>query len=99
MAKKETASVRGIGDNGEDNAIDGGKLESFINKIEKLTAKKQQISDEIGAVFADCKAVGYDNSIVRAILKERKTDPEKVKEKQELLHLYRVALHMLDDEE
>lgn len=101
MVKKDednTTNVRGLGDN-SDQEIEGKKLLGFIGHIEKLNAKKDQVLQEIREIYADAKAVGYDGRTIRAIIRERKMEPEKRKEQRDLLDLYKVAIGMLDDEE
>ena len=99
MAKKETKIVRGIGDNSSDNPVDGTKILGFINQLEKVQAKIDQQLQEKREVYADAKAVGYDNKTIRKIIAERKMEPEKRKEQAELLTLYKSAIGMTDEEE
>ena len=99
MAKKvETKTVRGMGDNAPDQPISGERLGGFITKIEKLNAKKEQVLQELRETYADAKAVGYDNKTIRRIVREKKIEPEKRKEQQELYDLYRSALGILDED-
>ena len=105
MAKKKTTedeektvTVRGMGDNG-DGEVSGKRLKGFIVDIEKTNAKKEQILQELREKYADAKAVGFDGKTIRAIIRERAMEPEKRREQNELLRLYKDALGMLDDEE
>ena len=94
----ETKVVRGIGDNSQVE-VSGKKLEGIIAKIEKVEARKVNILQELREEYAEAKALGYDTKTVRAIVRERRVEPEKRKEQAELLRLYKDALGMLDDEE
>jgi uncharacterized protein (UPF0335 family) len=92
----ETKNVRGIGDNSE-KTIEGKKVMGFINELEKLDKKKDQVWQDIREIYADAKAVGFNGKIIRAIIKERKMEPEKRKEQAELMAVYKAAINMLDD--
>ena len=92
----ETKNVRGIGDNSE-KTIEGKKVMGFINELEKLDKKKDQVLQDIREIYADAKAVGFNGKIIRAIIKERKMEPEKRKEQAELMAVYKAAINMLDD--
>jgi uncharacterized protein (UPF0335 family) len=103
MAQKKddnkTSTVRGAGDNAPETEVSGDRLMGFINKLEKLDKKKDQVLQESREVYADAKAIGYDNKTIRAIIKERKMEPEKRKEMADLLVLYKSAIGMLDDDD
>ena len=42
------------------NAVDGGHLTAFIERIEKLEEEKRAISDDIKDVYGEAKATGFD---------------------------------------
>lgn len=94
----KTRTVRGVGDNGEDIQIDGKKMLGFVEHLEKIDKKKDQILQENREVYADAKAVGYSGKIIRKILRKRKDGEEKAKEEAELLMIYERAIGMADDE-
>jgi uncharacterized protein (UPF0335 family) len=81
-----------IGHNGEHEALRG-----FINRIENLLERKDEISDDISSVYSEAKGAGFDPKIMRKIIAERKIDDAKRKELAEMLDLYRDALGMLAD--
>ena len=97
--KAETRTVRGAGDNAPETEISGKKLMGFIGSLENLDKKKDQVLQEIRETYAEAKAIGYDGKTIRAILKERKLEPEKRKEQAELMRLYKDAIGMLDDDD
>ena len=77
--------------------IDKGRLESFILRIERLNEEKDNITADIKEVYAEAKASGYDDKIMRKIIAERKKDEADRIEEQMLLETYRNALGMLAD--
>jgi uncharacterized protein (UPF0335 family) len=76
------------------NAVDGGHLTAFIERIEKLEEEKRAISDDIKDVYGEAKATGFDPKIMRKIVSLRKQDKHKRQEEEEILDLYLSALGM-----
>ena len=77
--------------------IDKGRLESFIQRIERLNEEKDTITADIKEVYAEAKSSGYDDKIMRKIIAERKKDEADRIEEQMLLEAYKNALGMLAD--
>lgn len=73
---------------------DPTELHALIQRIERLTEEKQQLSADIAVVFAEAKSKGYDPKIMRLILRERQMDAADRQEIAELLQVYREALGM-----
>ena len=74
--------------------ITGDELRQFIERVEHLEAEKKDISDQIKEVFSEMKGRGFDVKAVRAILKERRQNPDDVAEQEAILDIYRAALGM-----
>lgn len=64
------------------------RLRLLIERVERLNEEKAGISDDIKAVFAEAKAVGYDAKIMREIIRLRKMKPDDLKERNALLQTY-----------
>jgi len=77
--------------------IDKGRLESFIQRIERLNEEKANITADIKEVYAEAKSSGFDDKIMRKIIAERKKDEADRIEEQMLLEAYKNALGMLAD--
>lgn len=69
-----------------------GQLRSIVERIERLQEQKQAIADDIKDVFAESKGHGFDNTIVRIILKRRAMDAAERAERDSLVHLYSTTL-------
>lgn len=52
-----------------------GKLENFIDRIERLEEEKQGILADIREIYAEAKGDGYDPKVMRQVIKLRKMDP------------------------
>ena len=68
------------------------KLNSFIERIERLNEEKNNINLDIKEVFSEAKSMGYDPKIMRKILVLRKMDVDERLEQEALLDTYRNAL-------
>ena len=74
--------------------ISGERLKSFIKRIEKLEEDKAAVAEDLKEVYAEAKGTGFDTKIIRAIIRMRKIEVEKLREHEELLDLYKAALGM-----
>lgn len=98
IAKRHNAEVRaakpGVGHNSQRFAKD--QLRSFVERIEKLEEEKKAIADDIRDVYTEAASSGFDKGALRAIVKLRKEDPEKRKQREAILETYMLALGLLD---
>jgi uncharacterized protein (UPF0335 family) len=78
----------------DSNAVDGGHLRAFIERIEKLEEEKRAIGDDIKDVYAEAKGTGFDPKVMRKIVSLRRQDKHKRQEEEEILDLYLSALGM-----
>lgn len=70
------------------------RLQQFIEQWERLQAEKQDLSNAQKDIMQEAKSAGYDASVMKAIIKIRKLDPEKRQEQEALLDLYKQELGM-----
>lgn len=73
------------------------QLKSIIERVERLEEEKKAAQDGISDVYAEAKGNGFDVKALRAIVKRRKQDAEKLKEHEEIVESYMHALGMLAD--
>jgi len=74
--------------------VNGERLKSFIERIERLEEEKAALASDIKDVFAEAKGTGFDVKILRQLLKLRKMDKADMDEQETLLDLYKRALGM-----
>lgn len=74
--------------------IDSARLNSLIERIERLEEEKKGISDDIRDIFAEAKSAGFDVKIMREILKLRKMKVQEREELELLVETYSKALNM-----
>lgn len=79
----------------EVGGVAGKRLQSFIERIERLSEEKQAIAEDIKEVYAELKAMGFDAKTTRKIVALRKMDAELRREQDELLDLYKSAIGMV----
>ena len=75
-----------------DITIPGGKIRSFVERIENLDTELQELSEQKKEVFAEAKGEGFDVKIIKEIIKLRKEDKDERDERESLLDLYMRAM-------
>ena len=78
----------------EVGGIDSTRLNSLIERIERLEEEKKGISSDIRDIHAEAKGVGFDVKIMKAIIKLRKMNQADRDEQEFLLETYRKALNV-----
>ena len=78
----------------EVGGIDSTRLNSLIERIERLEEEKKGISSDIRDIYAEAKGVGFDVKIMKAIIKLRKMNQTDRDEQEFLLETYRKALNV-----
>jgi len=68
------------------------RMRLLVERIERLEAEKQGLSDDIKDVYAQVKSAGYDPKILRKIIALRKMAPDDRREMEMLLETYKNAL-------
>lgn len=74
--------------------IDVNRLQSLIERIERLEEEKKEISSDIRDIFAEAKGAGFDVKTMRTILKLRKMNATDRDEQEFLIDTYRKALNI-----
>jgi uncharacterized protein (UPF0335 family) len=75
-----------------DITIPGGKIRSFVERIENLDTELQELNEQKKEVFSEAKGEGFDVKILKEIIKLRKQDQEERDERESLLDLYMRAM-------
>ena len=74
--------------------IDSTRLESIVEKIERLEESKKAILLDIRDIYAEAKGVGFDVKIIRKIIKLRSMNACDRDEQDFILETYRKALNI-----
>lgn len=82
-----------------DITIPGGKIRSFVERIENLDGEMQELSEQKKEVFAEAKGEGFDVKILKEIIKLRKEDKNERDERESLLDLYMRAMETASPEQ
>ena len=82
-----------------DITIPGGKIRSFIERIENLDAELQELNEQKKEVFSEAKGEGFDVKILKEIIKLRKEDKNERDERESLLDLYMRAMETASPEQ
>ena len=75
-----------------DITIPGGKIRSFVERIENLDTELAELNEQKKEVFSEAKAEGFDVKILKEIIKLRKQDKDERDERETLLDLYMRAM-------
>ena len=70
------------------------RLQSFVERLERLEEEKAALSEDIKEVYSEAKSGGFDIKIMRQIVRLRKMNTADRREQEELLDLYKTALGM-----
>src|SRR6266404_2272461 len=75
-----------------DISIPGGRIRSFVERIEHLDTELQELNESKKEVFSEAKGEGFDVKILKEIIKLRKQDKDERDERDTLLDMYMRAL-------
>jgi len=75
-----------------DVTIPGGRIRSFVERIENIDSELQELNEQKKEVFAEAKGEGFDVKILKEIIKLRKQDQDERDERESLLDLYMRAM-------
>lgn len=67
MAKKE-----------RDEFFSSDSVKTFVERIERWEAEKEDVVAQIGAIYADAESKGFVRKALREMVKRRKADKEKL---------------------
>ena len=81
-----------------DITIPGGRIRSFVERVEQLDAELQELNESKKEVFSEAKAEGFDVKILKEIIKLRKQDQDERDERDSLLDLYMRAMEGSESE-
>jgi uncharacterized protein (UPF0335 family) len=79
-----------------DITIPGGKIRSFVERVENLDAELAELNEQKKEVFAEAKGEGFDVRILKEIIRLRKQDKEERDEREGLLDLYLRAMEQAE---
>ena len=81
-----------------DVTIPGGKIRSFVERVENIDGELQELNEQKKEVFSEAKGEGFDVKILREIIKLRKQDQDERDERESLLDLYMRAMETASSE-
>ena len=81
-----------------DITIPGGRIRSFVERIESVDTELQELNEQKKEVFTEAKAEGFDVKILKEIIKLRKQDQDERDERESLLDLYMRAMEQTEPE-
>jgi len=79
-------------------SVPGGRIRSFVERIENLDTELQELNEQKKEVFAEAKGEGFDVKILKEIIKLRKQDQDERDEHETLLEVYLRAMETAEKE-
>lgn len=76
----------------EIGGIDTNRLQSIIERIERLEEEKKCIAGDIRDIYAEAKSAGFDPKMIREVVKLRRKDASEREYEDLALETYRKAL-------
>jgi uncharacterized protein (UPF0335 family) len=86
----EQESAPDIGHNAGPSAAD--QLRAIISRVERLHEERHALGADIAEVFKEAKSGGFDVTVLKKLIAERRQDPDKWQQQQDILEVYRAAL-------
>lgn len=74
------------------NGIDINRLQSYIERIERLEEERKALQNDIKEIFEEVKAANFDVKAVKTLLKIRAKDPDEQAQEDFIVQAYRKAL-------
>jgi uncharacterized protein (UPF0335 family) len=81
-----------------DVTIPGGKIRSFVERVENIDGELAELNEQKKEVFAEAKGEGFDVKILKEIIKLRKQDQDERDEHESLLDLYMRAMETASED-
>ena len=75
-----------------DAGVAGGRIRSFIERVETIEAEIAELNEAKKEIFAEAKGEGFDIKVLKEIIKLRKQDQDERDEHETLLDLYMKAM-------
>ena len=74
------------------NGIDGYRLLSYIERIERIEEEKKALQNDIKEIYDEAKSANFDVKAIKTLLKIRKKDDQERQEEEFILEEYRKAI-------
>ena len=75
-----------------DVTIPGGRIRSFVERIENIDSELAELNEQKKEVFSEAKGEGFDVKVLKEIIKLRKQDQDERDEHETLLDVYMRAM-------
>ena len=76
------------------NGVDGGVLQTYCERIERIEEQKKALQNDIKFIFEEAENRGFDKKALKEVLKRRKMDANDARELDFSVEVYKKALGM-----
>ncbi len=81
-----------------DNPIEGGnigpQIRAYVERVERIEGEIKAMNDDKADIYAEAKGNGFHVDALKAIVAARRKNPEKRKEREAIIDLYKAAIGM-----
>lgn len=84
---------------GESIPLDGIKariideaLAGYVERIERIEGQRREMADDVKSIYREAQGVGFNPRALRQIIADRRKDPDRLREMENDLIVYRRAL-------
>ncbi len=74
------------------SGVAADELRSFVERVERLHEERRELGEDISDVFKEAVGRGFDKKALQHVIKLRAMDPDKRRELEEMVDLYRSAI-------
>jgi uncharacterized protein (UPF0335 family) len=74
------------------NSTTAQELKTTLERIERLTETKKDITADINDILNEAESKGFNKKAIRAVIKRRAADKEKLEELDSAVELYTAAV-------
>jgi len=72
--------------------IAADRLRSIVERFERLSEEKKAITSDQNDILTEAASAGFDKKVLRQLIRIRAQDPDKLREQEDILDVYRRAL-------
>jgi uncharacterized protein (UPF0335 family) len=76
------------------NSVAANELRQIIERVERLHEDRKALGDDIADVFKEAVGRGFDKKALQQVIKLRAMDPDKRRELEAVVDLYRNSIGM-----
>ena len=74
-------------------SVENDRVKSFVERIERVNEEIKAGNEDKSEILKEAKSAGFDTKAIKAVVRDRAKDTQKLTEEQEIYELYWHAAH------